>query len=478
MKKTYIYALLTLLLTAGGCKKELTQNPFDGIPTNQAFNTPDDFTNAIRGAYVALRGTSYYGGEDAGAMVSTPDVLSDNLVLNQSGRKSQLKFYTFNYVGNDTWELWGNAYKAILRANFLILNLNKLPDGEFKDNVHGEALAIRALAHFDLLRVYAKSYASANDSDPGVPYVTSVDPMALPARTPLKQAYGLVVADLEGAADLLSEDNDVGRIHKAAAEGLLSRVYLYMGEWQKSIDAATGAIADVPEQNDLAIPGEFGNIWLDATEKDVLFKIKTLDADNVAVGVGYKQSTSEGVIPEYSVDFAFYQLFADDDVRKDSYIGETNYNGIDYYYISKYSGRRTGNADVVDTKVIRMGEVYLNRAEAYYHLNNEGAALDDLNTLRSHRYTAFDESEANETGTALGDAIQLQRRLELAFEGSRFFDLKRQNKAIQRSDLGDEADGTGIPASVKTLPANSPLFQLPIPQAEINANPNMKQNPY
>ncbi|RCH54962.1 RagB/SusD family nutrient uptake outer membrane protein [Mucilaginibacter hurinus] len=476
MKKIYLYTSLILLLAAGGCKKELTQNPYDGVPTDQAFNTPADFTNAIRGAYVALRGASYYGGQDNGAMVSTPDVLSDNLVLNQAGRKSQLKFYVYNYVGNDTWELWGNAYNAISRVNLLLQNLSKLPDGEFKDNVHGEALAIRALAHFDLLRVYAKSYTSANDNDLGVPFVTSVDPTLLPARTPLKQAYSLVVTDFEDAIELLAQDNDVGRIHKAAAEGLLSRVYLYMGEWQKSADAATAAIADVPAANDLASPDEFDDIWVDATEKDVLFKIKNLDADITPVGVGYKQSTSQGVIPEYSVDFAFYQLFTDNDVRKNAYIGETEYNGIDYLYVKKYSGKRTGDADVVDIKVIRMGEVYLNRAEAYYNLNNEAGALEDLNTLRSSRYTGF--VDGAETGTALGEAIQQQRRLELAFEGSRFFDLKRLNKAIERSDFGDRADGSGIPASVKTLPANDLYFLLPIPQAEINVNPNMKQNPY
>ncbi|MEO6150801.1 MAG: RagB/SusD family nutrient uptake outer membrane protein [Mucilaginibacter sp.] len=478
MKKIYIYASLTLLLAVGACKKELTQNPYNSIPVEQAFNKPDDFTNAVRGAYGALLGAAYYGGQDNGAMVSTADVLADNLILNQSGRKSQLKYYIYKYVAGDTWEMWRYAYKAILRSNYILANINKLPAGEFKDNVQGEALAIRALAHFDLLRLYAKSYTSATDADPGVPYVTSTDPTALPSRTPLKQAYGLVVADLAQAEGLLNEDNGVGRIHKAAAEALLSRVYLYMGEWQKSADEATKVIADVPAENDLATTSQFADIWIDATEKDVLFKIKNLDADNTPVGVGYKQSTEEGVIPEYSPDFAFYQLFTDDDVRKDAYIDETEYNGIDYFYISKYTGRSTGNADVVDIKVIRMGEVYLNRAEAYFHLNNQGAALDDLNTLRSNRYTGFDEATANETGEALSDAIQLQRRLELAFEGSRFFDLKRQNKGIQRSSFGDRADGSGISATVKTLPANSPLFQLPIPQAEINANTNIKQNTY
>ena len=476
MKKILIYASLLLLVTANGCKKQVDQDPHDGIPSGDAFITPDDFDNAIRGAYVSLRGAVYYGGEDNGAMTSTPDVLADNLVLNQQGRKSQLRFYTYNYVAGNTWDLWGNAYRAILRVNFILANINKLPDGDFKNNMQGEALAIRALAHFDMLRVYAKAYATATDADLGVPYVTSVDATAQPSRTPVKQAYGFVAADLAEAADLLDQNNGPGRIHKAAAEALLSRVYLYMQQWQNCVNAATDAINDAPAANELADTDEFPFIWTDESEKDVLFKLKNLDADNTPVGVGYKQGTPNGVLPEYSVDYAFFQLFDDTDVRKTAYIDQTTFNGINYNYVYKYNGRPVGDADVVDIKVIRMGEVYLNRAEAYYNLNNQPAARADLNTLRANRYEGF--TPGTETGTALYNAILLQRRLELAFEGARFFDLKRLGLGVQRSNFGDRADGTGIAASVKTLPAGSPLFQLHIPQAEINANPNIKQNDY
>jgi hypothetical protein len=479
MKKIYIYASMVLLLiAANGCKKQLDQDPHDGIPSDDAFKTPDDFTNAIRGAYVAMRGAFYYGGQDNGAMISTPDVLADNLILNQQGRKSQQRFFTYKYESNNTWDLWQNAYTAILRSNFVLLNIKNLPAGDFKDNMEGEALAIRALAHFDLLRVYGKSYTSATDADPGVPYVTGVDPEAKPSRTPVKQAYGLVVADLVKASGLLGADASEGRFTKAAAEGILSRVYLYMGEWQKCVNAATDALGDVPSENELATIAEFPRVWTDASVKDVLFKIKNLDADDDQVGVGYKQGSPEGVIPEYSVDYAFFLLFKNTDVRKNAYIDQTTYNGFDFNYVYKYNGRESGDADIVDIKVIRTAEVYLNRAEANFNLNKQTEARADLNELRSNRYTDYNPATANETGAALGDAIQLQRRLELAFEGSRFFDLKRQNKAVQRSNFGDRADGTGIAATVKTLPAGSPLFQIHVPQAEINANPNVKQNTY
>jgi hypothetical protein len=474
MKKIYIYASLFLLM-ATGCNKELTQNPSNAINAGNAFKTESDFTNAIRGAYAAFRGVSYYGGADNGAMASSPDILADNLILNQQGRKSQQTLFNYKYQANNTWDVWSNAYAVILRVNFVLSNIDHLAAGEFKNNIWGEALAIRALAHFDLLRVYAKSYTSATDADPGVPYVTSTDPEQLPARTPDKQAYALAEQDMLQAQTLIAADNGVGRLNKASVDALLSRIYLYEGQWQKVVDQATKAIADAPAANALATPANFAAIWTDETEADVLFKIKIQDADNVTIGVGYEQAGPNGVIPEYSVDFAFFQLFANNDARRAAYIGQTVYNGFNFNYIKKYFGRPTGAANDLDFKVIRMGEVYLNRAEAYYNLTNPVAALADLNTLRSHRYTGF--VAGAETGPALYNAIELQRRLELSFEGARFFDIKRLNLPIQRSSFGDRADGTGIAATVKTVAANSNLFQLPIPLAELNANPKIVQNP-
>lgn len=482
MKKIYIYASL-MLLTAVGCKKELIQSPTNAIPVGSAFVTNSDFTNAILGTYAGMEGknlpdgisNSYYGGQDGGGMPSTPDVLSDNLILNQQGRRSQQDLYIFRYVGNDTWDMWSTAYATIARANYILSSIGNLPAGDFKNNIQGEALAIRALAHFDLLRLYAKSYTSATATDPGVPYVTSVDPTLLPSRTPVKMAYDLVVADFVKAQSLIGMDNGVGRLDKAAVEALMSRVYLYRGEWQNAVSAATAAIADVPAANALAPATDFGQIWLDGTEEDVLFKIKILDDDNIPIGVAYEQASPSGVKPEYSVDYSLFSLYASNDVRGAAYIGQTNFNGVNYNYVKKYFGRASGNANVVDAKVIRMGEVYLNRAEAYYNLNDQTDALADLNTLRANRYTGF--VAGTETGMPLYNAIALQRRLELAFEGDRFFDLKRLNLPVSRSTYGDNADGTGTPTAAPLLPANSPLFQLPIPISQINANPNLVQNP-
>jgi len=483
MKKIYIYTSL-LLLTVAGCKKELIQNPDNAVAARDAFNTPANFTQAILGAYSGLGGSTYYGGEDGGSMAATPDVLSDNLILSSAGRKSEQDYFNFNMTATDVWDLWPSAYTQILRDNYIISNIGNLSDGAFKNNILGEALALRALAHFDLLRVYGKAYATATDGDPGVPYVTSTNPFLLPARTSDKTAYGLVVADMVQAITLIGTDNGPYRLNKSAAEGLLSRIYLYEADWANAVTAATNSIKDANSNGHvLGTPANFGSIWIDGDDEsssEVLFRVSFQDADGIAIGVGYEQASGTSVKPEYSPDYAFFNMYTSTDVRGPAYIGQTVFNGANLNYITKYFGRASGDANVVDFKVIRLGEVYLNRAEAEYNEGPSGyaAALADLNTLRAGRYTSFTPgTETGGTGGTLYPAIMLQRRLELAFEGHRFFDIKRLGLPIQRSNFGDLANGTGVPAAVQLIPAGSNKFELPIPQSEIDANSNISQNP-
>jgi len=147
--------------------------------------------------------------------------------------------------------------------------------------------------------------------------------------------------------------------------------------------------------------------------------------------------------------------------------------GNDYNAVKKFLGETGQVNGRVDIKVMRAAEVLLNRAEAQYELGLETAALASLDELRDQRFTSY---TGGESGQALEDAIQFNRRVELSFEGHRFFDIKRRGEAINRSVFGDIIDGSGTPAEVLTLPAGDFRFQLPIPIDEINANSNMEQN--
>jgi hypothetical protein len=192
------------------------------------------------------------------------------------------------------------------------------------------------------------------------------------------------------------------------------------------------------------------------------------------VGVLYSQSNSSSTISEYAVEYEFFTSIDPNDLRRNviQFVG-TN-QGNDYNAIRKFLGEAGQVNGRLDIKVMRAAEVLLNKAEAQFELGQEPQALATLDQLRAQRFTGF--TSPGETGQALEDAIQFNRRVELCFEGHRFFDLKRRGEAVQRSAFGDIIDGSGTPAEVQTLSAGDFRFQFPIPIAEINANPNMAQN--
>ena len=468
MKKISLI-LFTVVFLAACNKKELDLYPYNQIETTQAFNTTNDVDLALGGVYNGLRAAgSYYQGDWNIAF----EVVSDNLVLNQQGRLSQQTFYNWQYTGNGTSGLFGNAYALIRRANAIIENIGKVTATDsYKNNVKAQALAARGLLHFDLSRVYGKTFTNATEKDSTAPYVTSTDATLVPGKMAVKDVYALVVADLTNAEAMIVTSNGVGKISKAAVQGILSKVYLYMGEWDKSIAAATAALGTTPAIGTIAT---FPSIWTDASEVGVLFKIKNTLTDNSnTLGVNYWQTVGGGIKSEYNVDYDFFQLFQSNDIRKSAYTQTSVYNLVNYNHVIKYAGKTGFPAGVLDGKVLRSAEVLLNRAEANYRKGLTTAALADLNLLKTNRYTGH--TDVSLSGTALLNEILLERRLELAFEGDRFFDLKRRNAGVTRSGKGDKADGTGTAALFLTLPAGDFKFCFPFPQSELNFNKNLTQ---
>ncbi|CAM3765268.1 RagB/SusD family nutrient uptake outer membrane protein [Mucilaginibacter galii] len=481
MNKRIYTAALSAILIAGCSKEKLNLYPYNQVATEQAFRSETDVTFDINGMYNGLRtSTSYFVN---GIWNILGDVLSDNLVLNTLGRQSlKNPYYEYRYSATNTYGLFGSGYSIIRRANAILENIEKFPNGTFKNNAKGEALAVRALVYFDMSRVYSKTYLNASDADFTVPYVTTTDATITPANEPVKGFYDKVIADLTQAETLInannsiSASNTVSRLNKAAVAGLLSRVYLYKGDYSNCIAAANRALGTTPNVGSLTT---FGSIWTDATDAGVLFKVKNTNLDNLnAQGVNYYQTVSQGIKSEYNVDYNFYQLFANNDIRKTIYIQTSPYSAVNYNHVIKYAGRPGTPVGVVDAKVLRTAEVLLSRAEAYYRSNNVAGAVADLVLLKSNRYTGYVAATDNAlSGTALLNEILLQRRLELAFEGDRFWDLKRLNLPVQRANKGDKADGTGTAPLFTTLAAGDFKFNLPYEQTELNFNKNLKQNP-
>ncbi|HDZ07259.1 MAG TPA: RagB/SusD family nutrient uptake outer membrane protein [Maribacter sp.] len=459
------------------CDDELNDlQPFvEGNPET-FFTSVSAFQNGVDGAYRQL--WNYYSSTGSG-LQGIPDILSDNVIIAQTGRRSNQDFYNYRYVAGTGGAIdlyWSEAYEAVNVANLVIAQIDNLGDGAEKDNILGQALAIRAWAHFDLVRVYGKIPTQSADANAslGVVYIKvedgdTEDPFAEPARETVASNYAEIIGDLERASQLIGEDNGQGKLNTDGVYGLLSRVYLYNGEYQKVIDAADEV--SVP----LATAEELEGVYTDANEAGIVVKLAintSSESGGNNVGVLYSQSNATSTISEYVFDFDFFNSIDEDDQRRDviSFVGLNSDN--QYNAISKFLGETGQVNGRVDVKVLRAAEVLLNKAEAQFELGQD--ALSTLNQLRDLRYVSYAGGEA---GSALEDAIQFERRVELSFEGHRFFDLKRRGEPVMRSTMGDIIDGSGTSPDFPTLAADNFRFQLPIPIAEINANQNIVQNP-
>ncbi len=479
MQKNIFYICMGALLFATSCKKDLIKQPYNAVAEASAFQSQDDFDNAMRGIYQRIGfSQGYYGGD----MIIVPDLLADNLITSTSGRGTFLQTGRWQYNGDNTIGLFTTGYSIIRAANGVLQNIdNGVLSGDAQASLKAEAQAIRAWVHFDIARMYAKTPLMNIDPsrDLGIPYVTGIDINALPARESITDTYAKIVADLAEALPNISATTAVstGRLNKAAVAGILSKVYLYMGEWQKAADAAT---VSLDLNSNVGSRDQLSNIFYDATNEGVLFKTRILDKDNINIGVNYSQtSPSSGVKSEFVATYDLYQLYSDADIRKTAYIQVTPYQGVDQYHVKKYFGRLSGNVNTVDAKILRVADVLLIRAEAYARLGMLTASLADLNKLKENRYDPY-LPFATADQMALLNEIWLERRLELAFEGDRFFDLKRRNLGVTRdSNYGDKADGSGtrFPAFALTLEPGSDKLQLPFPQTEVDVNPNFQQNP-
>src|SRR5690554_393929 len=281
MRKISLIAIIacfsTLLIS---CKDELDLRPFDKVDDELAFKTPQDFESALRGAYFRLLGED--DGDYYPRKMLLPDVLSDNLIINQTGRKSRQLYYEFKLDANSTWGAGlFYAYSSADRANRIIDNIDVLEAGENRDNVLGEAKAIRALAHFDVAMTFAPHFNNVNpdEANSGIPIKTVVDAAALPARNTLNETFDFIINELKDAKSLAGNNRakvSAGRFNKASISALLARVYLYKGDYLNAKLEAQEAIDLAGDENQaIASREEFPFIWTDNSAGDagVLFKI-------------------------------------------------------------------------------------------------------------------------------------------------------------------------------------------------------------
>lgn len=478
----YILTTLVVLTIANSCDRELDQSSPQKVLTDPAFSDLTSFQSAVNASYDALKNGGYFSGDTS--QLGIPDEISDNLVISPTGRQTNFLAYNWNISSNvsSVTNLFIAGYQAISYANLPLKYIDKLPDGASKNDIIAQSRALRALVHFDLVRAYCKIPTQSSDAagSMGIDYVDTYDPQGISAgrKLTVAQVYDRIIDDLTYAANnITTSTTNKGRLTKPAVLGLLSRVYLYKGDYTNAINFGQQSIT---ASSSVGTSTNFPLIWSSNNTDGVLFKVLNSTTESVTTGVVYQQgatATGGTIRAEYVAPKSVYDLFTNNDIRKNAYIRQSTYQGALRNNIIKWAVN-TGDAtplNVVEVKYLRTAEVYLNVAEAAFKTGDEVLANSLLNTLKAQRYTGY--SPVTLTGNVLWNEIMLQRRLELAFENDRFYTLKRLGLGLQRTGEGANVDGTGSPAATQSILPSDYRWQWPIPQSSINKDSGLPQNP-
>lgn len=460
-KRISTMAILAIMMFFTSCKKSFLELlPPTAIPPEQALVTEADLQAAIRGTYVGLRATDHF----ARTVPVLGDLIADNAYVSTTNSGRYITYNNYSYIVSDgnTLGFWSAAYTTILRANNII-NANVAANANV-NQYKGEAYAVRALCYYYLVRYFAKPFTD-DPNAMGVPIVTTYEPNYKPGRSKVSEVYTLINSDLTQAYNLMTLFTNSTQFSKYAARGLQAKVYLTMGD---NANAKTAAL-DVINNGGFTVVSAAGYVtfWTVLTPRtdkvETLFEVSS----DVNASVGFDclaNIYNQAGYGDLLCSDPLYALFEAADARKGLYTTGTR-GGLPAVFLNKkYPG--TFGSDISDTKVLRLSDVYLIAAEASLPAN-ETDALTYVNYITSRRGASAIAS----TGPALFNDIIKERRKELAFEGDRYMDMQRLKLDVVRS--------SNYPAAAQSLPYTNYRRLLPIPQTEVDANPNIRsqQNP-
>ncbi len=469
MRTIKIWTLSSLVFAAlmfSSCGKDfLDRKPYTSRPADEALNTEKDVESALIGSYAGLRDADFFGR----TIPLLGDLMADNVVVSNRNSGRYIAQFQYNFTVNDAsiGYIWQDGYVVINRVNNII---NAKVTGGMVDQYKGEAYAIRALAYFELVNFFARPYTDDPNAD-GVPLVLQFDINGKPKRASVADVYKQILADLDQASSLMTSSTNTGRFSPAAVHALQARVNLFMGtthSYQKTLSLCTDIInnSGISLVNAANLKAYWQKSASEPLGTETLFEVISDRIDNNGFNELSYIYSQEGY-GDMLVNENFYKTYGDKDVRKSLVkVGvRQGTGGENPAYIA------TKNADVVNyggKKILRLSEVYLNAAEAAFHLGDENGARNYLQTLISER----DPSAAvTESGTALLDRIITERRKELAFEGDRLFTLNRLKRDILART---SANASGL--EYNTIKYTDYRRVAPVPLVETDRNTNLTQN--
>lgn len=461
MKKITI--IIAVLLVVSGCENYLTLEPTNQTLTEDAILTTEDIQRTLVSGYDVMRNGSYFGG----SMWTMGELVSDNIDKDFSDfgwdQIAQRSMNLFNTQGRPCWE---NGYYSIKRANYVLYLLENAGVTDLieadMDRMTGESLFMRAIAHFELVRYYALPYEeNKENTQPGIPLrLTSINDIETTAQTvpraSVQAVYDTIVADLNLASSLLSEDNG-GYANSWAAKAYLAKVYFQMNDFENAFSYAD----DVIEKGGFTLETNVQDRFAIRNSSEAIFELQSISAGNNSSGAlvgNFRQDKSNpGFHP--SLDLVNQALSDENDTR-----GQLFYNtrfisgtsGLERTYCSKF------DYDFMNVPIVHLTEMYLIRAESAIDKTSPDLtlAIADLQKIRDRAYGEGNKIvPTNSTAADLRNLCQFERRLEFAMEGNRLHDLKRT-----KSD-------------VRGLPYNSNKLVWQIPDIEQAGNPDIIMNP-
>lgn len=474
--------IINIVMLAGlafgtlSCNKLLEVDPKHAIDSNTALSSEEAIDAAVNGVYSRLREVGLYGRD----LIAIPELLADNAT--NTGAGNRLVGQGINQAGSHMLtETWQYCYYINNQAN-LILEALEAFDGDeaYENNIAGQLHFLRALVYHTLMKAYAYDPTAIVEPSNrgGVPIINhgvlNTDQIEYASRPTIGEVYDFIYGELDKAVSLLPSNSnkidDQTFASLAATHALYSRVALYRGDMPKVV--SEGELAINTSGLSLASTSQFVNTWRTDKNPESFFEVAfVLAADHSnttneslrATFTTRMTATSTAAVSHGNVVVSdeLYGQYGANDVRRELIMRGLGGNSS-RWEITKFVSR-SGINNIDNVPVIRLPEVFLNIAEAYATpgsaVHNETAALEQLNKIRERAGIG----RINYSGEALFNDIILQRRLELAFEGHRFFDLKRLG-----SDIIKESGN--IQHGDFRILANIPVREA-VPNTQVEQNP-------
>jgi hypothetical protein len=506
MKTRTIQIIICIILAIGINSCEMDVLPTDAINTSSLADSPDGILNVTNGCYALFKDNVEFGGfidqnnNYLRQYFQMSDFASDDIACGQVTEDPLFYSFTLTHSPDQANSrfFWYISYKIINSTNTVIEIADQISNMDEKTSqLIGENYFLRAFCHFNLLRFYAQPY-SIDPSAPGVIIRSSTSESAQKARSTVKEVYDFIIADLKKAATLMNSSRGPQFASKEAAWGLLSRVYLYMEDNANTITYADSVINSGVYQLESAegFKSYFPNA---ANSSETMFLIAFTPSDNKGKfgsiasmlysdgNSGWGEEFASQSLRDEMADFPEDVRWSYIDTLKDENGDIATKNGIQIFYITKFSFQ-DGDPNLSSPVMLRLAEIYLNRAEAYAKSGNVAEALGDVDEIRINRglENALYNGEVP-TGMSALDVVMKERRIELAFEGHRALDVYRNKRDMDRSYWGYHLAGlieSDIDLNVKpvgypneVVSWENPRIIYYIPVDEILANPPCVQNP-